>query len=288
MLSSRRSLILGAGAAIITRRALAYPVRLNNPLVYPGINPGINYSHPASGHIVCSGVARAASFIRLDQSAVAGVAGTPTQSIDGAIGPTTIYNSTQANSFLYGGSLTNGMTLAAICRTPVSAPGSNAWFIEDALATGMFLSSGSFSLLANLVNSASVNPFIALVANHAYFIVMAVTGTTNPVSVYFYVLDLGTQQIQTATRSASVNMSLGTFVRIGNSGTTTTPFTGKIAAIAVLGGTLTNAAVAQWANAPWDFWYPPTQRNLMMSGLRSPAASGGAVCPPGSLTGWGC
>ena len=113
---SKRSLILGAGATIITRRALAYPVRLNNPLAYPaGIRPGVNQSHLASANIAFSGVALGNTFLRLDQTVLGYTAGTiPTPSVDGNIGP--VFTTT-TQSFAYGPTrttLTNGMTWHAV------------------------------------------------------------------------------------------------------------------------------------------------------------------------------
>ena len=94
-LPSRRSLILGAGAAIITRRAVALPpapTSLRNPLAYPGGNPGVNYNHiafsgGAPSTLVFSGVAvPGGSFIRLDKPTLATYSSI-TPVIDGRIGP---------------------------------------------------------------------------------------------------------------------------------------------------------------------------------------------------------
>ena len=139
---SKRSLILGAGAAIITRRALALPpapTSLRNPLAYPGGNPGINPAHLASGYIALSAVAAPNWFPRIDstQDNINGTPnGSPTFSIDGNIGPVASFATNKFFSFYYSPVrsqplITNGMTYAVILRAPASAPGADAHILGD-------------------------------------------------------------------------------------------------------------------------------------------------------------
>ena len=101
---------------------------------------------------------------------------------------------------------------------------------------------------------------------------MIVTGVASPVTINFYALDLDTGNVQTDFRTASVNMSIQAYFILGNntSGSPQKPFTGKIAAVAILRNAIPIAAAPQWAAAPWDFWYPPTQRSSDGVGFAGP------------------
>ena len=72
-----------------------------------------------------------------------------------------------------------------------SVPGADAHILGDSSSftadqSTMYIASGTFTLQAILVNAFSLlNVLSPFTAGHAYFIVMAITGTTNPVSAIF-------------------------------------------------------------------------------------------------------
>jgi len=267
-LSSRRSLILGAGAAFIVRpvRALIYP---RNPLAYPGGNPGFNQNHIAAGYVQFSGVAQGSSFLRLDHSNVPTLTGSPVASIDGTLGPVIGVSGTQVVTFgsSNGTTISNGFTLAAIIRNTSSATA--GYVISDSALNVLEVTSTGITIIVN--NTKTLTLASVLTSGHPYFIAVTVKNVTNnPVFAVF--CDLSSSVITTASGNPGVtSQAAGSTVYVGNNASGTVPFTGQIAAAAILHNIIPDIAVVQWASAPWDFWYPPTEQSLLFSSIANPS-----------------
>ena len=283
---SRRSLILGAGAAFIARPARAL-IALRNPLLYPGgiVTPGYNQGHLASSPKVrYSGIAAGGNLINLLNGSKATINGTITSARTTAMGSVVV--NTTSTSFLSVPSINETLAAATLglIYNPTALTGANQFLFADAGQNIIFLSTSAGQVKVDF--SSGTATFSALVAGTPYFIaVSGNTATTN-----FVVLNLSNGQIksQVVTGTVTLGSTTGSAYWIGGSSSANQQMNGQLAAVMFSTGPFLGiAALLEWAAAPWDFWYPPTQRGLMESSLRSPAASG-PTCPPGSLTGWGC
>lgn len=276
MLPSRRSLILGTGAAIITRRALAYPIRFNNPLAFPGGNPGYNPKHLASGPLVrYSGVASGSNFINLLNGSPCSVVGS---SLSGAITPQgpAVANAASASGYLTTPSTPEtltGCTFAAI-YTPASTSGNAIIFSNNGTtqnsSTTFF---GNLSGLAKISFGASANGSgIVLVAGTPYFI----AGSLSLIAYNVVSLNLFTGQIQKDTgplSAVSATTINSTYLLAGNNFSQS--MAGDLSALMYSVGILNMPQQLEWVAAPWDFWYPPTTENLLVSSVSTPIAAPG-------------
>ena len=276
---SKRSLILGTGAAIITRRALALPVR--NPLVYPGGNPGFNPNHPAAKGIRLSFVASMVGGFPtiITAPGVTGkpsvFSGTPTSQIRALIGPTLAGNLVVPAI----NEKPNSVTFAAI-HNSVSNSGNGIFVDNNALNNNSAsVIIGTASGIPALFVAGNTITTLGVLPLDNWFI----AGSYNGSICNMVATRLSNGLILAATGSSTNTFGTPTSAEYGISSGDSY----LAAASYSINNYLSLSQLEQWAAAPWDFWYPPTQRNLMASGLRSPAASGTA-CPPISLTGWGC
>ena len=280
MFPSRRSLILGAGAAIVTRRANAL-IAMRNPFIYPGGNPGFNPNHPAANGIryaMAANYNSATITIAPGATGASGNYNSPTFKTQGLLGPSINITS-------------GGVFTTAINEKPSSFTCSAIFYNTTTNATALLLNNnsgtntngvsiglnGGVPVLFN--NGTSIQPTFGQAASDYYFF----AASTNGVTANWVLKLLRTGGQYALTFAAASTFSTPTFNQylVGQA-------PAYLAACSYsINNFLSLPQLVAWAAAPWDFWYPPTQRNLMMSGLRSPAASGGS-CPPGSLTGWGC
>lgn len=282
-LPSRRSLILGAGAAIITRRALAYPVRLNNPLAFPGFAPRYNAQHLAAGNgIRYAGVASTGSFINLLTGKQATVVGTITPVISGTIGPAT--QCITAGSYTHQTAVNEtppALTFATICTYASSLAFDGVLFNNNGnnfnSAAGILIiapgGSGGFGIGVNgaTVSLGSFSPTLG----HSYFCAASYNGVT----LNLIAVDLTTNKmLQNGSTAATQTLHLTTAAswNIGGDNNGSGDQSGcNIAAIMYSVNFFTLSQLLQWAAAPWDFWYPPTAQNLLFSAVKGKAAATG-------------
>lgn len=268
---SKRSFILGAGAAFITRpaRALIVP---RNPFAFPGGRiAGFDPSHPASAGIRYSAVpGSGGTFDSLLTGARATVT-TPVK-VQTAFGPAGSFAAAaQINS------ITNPfvetpsfITVAAIC-----APNAGTYLFVTAPASpnGILIQSATFRFTAG---GTIANSGIPATAGHTYFIACSATPTVKT----FVAVDLNTGQTYKAVITSGTTFNAtGTWNLGGANGVN--PWLGTIHAIMYSVGSLTQTQMLTWAKSPWDFWYPPTRDSLMFSGLGNvqPASAGSAQMP---------
>ena len=202
---SRRSLILGAGAAIITRPALALPAQLRSPLAFPvGIRPRLNRAHPAAGTVNFAGVSLQGGGVINLVTGKAGVkTGTYPGSIDGRIGPIT--TAAASAYFTFAGAVPSQTdsqaTLAGIVLDP---PNSNIF----SLAVGSGNGPGIYFTGADVIrwNNWGVGTvggiqYTTFAAGTPIFFAMSSTPTT----VNQVLINLATGQFTTASGAAGAS-----------------------------------------------------------------------------------
>lgn len=237
-------------------------LRRASPFAFPGGNPGFDPSHPASwsgSQLGFSGVALGGGFVNLKSGKPFTKTGTPTSGLDGRIGPY-VQGTGSTNLNLLAAAYTQASpwlgTLAAIAVWQAStgavvlvgAGNSNG-------AGGISLevtSGGVVQFLVNGVGSATLG--ITLTAGVPYFVAASYISPTQRVAV---VVNLLTGQTQTsfaasiATQTAVGNLQ----IRIGDGGAAT-GCNSQVAAAMYSYQYMPLAALLQWAQDPWSFWYP--------------------------------
>lgn len=247
-----------------------------NPFVYPGGNPGFDPNHLASGPNLFSVVAvtNGANCISVLQGKRGTVNGTPSQIIDGILGPlySTTLNQSQGTTFTNFSTATNGTaTMAGIFKFPAT-PTSIAELISDNGSAFQFRVDNSNPDL-NFVYSGftSVNAGFTLSANVPYFAAGSSDTSTSVTNFILCRLDNGKTITSVKGGSNSVNAMSGTW-NVGDLRTSGGADGGlQIAAGMFSSVKLSQAHLIQWAADPWSFWYPRTQRQLIFSSI------GGAV-----------
>ena len=283
MLPSRRSLILGAGAAFVTRpaRALIVP---RNPLTFPGRAPGFNPSHPAAKGILpgfgFSGVASGANFINL----LTGAPLTPAVAVDisakifGSIGPAVVFNNNDSVVESLGNAVKNPlsctMAVVFICNTLAntslllstmnSGGGGNGGYI--------FFIDTNNKINCSIPGGTNITSAAAITNNIPYFALgSSNSGATNIVikridNGEFFSTVGGGLTPQTVTFNGSYSIG-------GWQGTSGFQSRSSLAAAMWAPSYLTMPQCLAWAAAPWDFWYPPSELALMFSSLAQPQAA---------------
>ena len=270
---SRRSLILGAGAGLITRPALAFPVQLRDPLKFPvGIRPVFNPAHPAAGTVNFSGVSLQGGGVINLVTGKAGVkTGTYPGSIDGRIGPVT----TAAASAYF--------TFSSAVPSQTDTQATFAGIVLNPPNSGILpLSVGSTNGPDVYFSGADVIQFNIWGGSAAGGLQYTIYGTGTPIffamsmngtKVVQVLTNLATGQITTASNSStSFNAHDGTVIW-GAGNNLGLQFTYGIAAQMYSTQFLSLPQLVEWAQAPWDFWYPPAVSNLIMSELAKPSSS---------------
>lgn len=282
-LPSRRSLILGAGAAIITRRALALspaPALFRNPLAYPGGNPGFNSNHFAAGPgIRYSAVAQNGNLTNLLTGKPATIVGT----ITGATTPQgpAVVNTTSA-SYLHAPGANEQPTAVtiALIYTPTSTlPTTNNEFLfdnngntENSNSVYLYIPNAAPTLAVGTTASASYN----MTAGVPYFI--AVSYSSGGPTANFFVLNLATGKAiaNAAALTSTIGTTSASQYNIGGTSTANQQMGGDLSAIMYgVNNYLSLAQLEAWGAAPRDFWYPPTVQNLLLSAVNGKAAATG-------------
>ncbi len=303
---SRRSLILGSGAAFITSPALAVPPALGrNRLAYPGgwARPGFDPYHIAVGKTYNdSGIAVAGQNTPLSLAyggSTAGFSAAHVVPLMTVFGPAMDFSdlSNVVNSQLTvraaAGPTPSSFTFGTILlfrgqtfSDPLIMTGYSGSAITQCLSydnTGshnlslQFGPTGTNYIQSSLSMPNNVPCFIGASYNGAVanFIIANITpggGIAGGAVV--------TQAVSSVkTIGSNVKTVFGGFGALGNNSDC------WIAAIMYSENKyLTIPQLEQWAAAPWDFWYPPSQQNLLLS---SAANSAGSGAPQRALTGVG-
>ena len=257
------------------------PLFRGQALSYPGGMPSIDPSHPAaagmSPGLSFSGVASVPGFYDILQGRVpTTMPGSVT--VKGFTGPTWNFAGVTTYQITFAGQSTASYSKATIAAIifPTSFTVTKGVFASStSTSKGCILQiSGTGNPLMNIGATSVTFSAITLVANHPYFV--AVSAIVGGVSVCVAIdLSNGEMQSSSSTNSASsIGTPTGT-ITIGQNGDDGA-LVGGIAAVMFAPSFMPLSALEQWAQRPWDFWYPPAIDELLFSGL-GVASSGPAI-----------
>jgi hypothetical protein len=287
---SRRSLILGAGAAFAARPARAFVIP-RNPLAYPGqLAPKFApLGHVASYNCRYSAVASDnGEFYSLGPFHTAPVNGATvfTKSVDGIIGPalggyTTAGYGTVDTGFYSTPDLR--YTMAAIIRVTTVATADVGIFqlTVSGNAYQTLLGLNDANIQFTTIGITEVNSSLSLTAG-PWFIAAS---TDNATVTNFIAVNLQTGHVLTST-SASHPGETGGATGTYSIGLIDTAFAGSVSAVMAAGQFLSLAQLKEWGQAPWDFWYPPSVEPQLFSSLAHSSAAA-AAAPLRTLLGVG-
>lgn len=249
-----------------------------NPLVFPGGAPGFNPNHVAAKNIVFSGVAvptgttgspAAINVLTGAKGALTSASGY-TGGMDGTIGPVNIQPSGNAGYQLFpvAASQTDTTTTFGVIVTGFPT-GTIALFSVGSASNGPGLRLSSLvPTFANWNGSNYTSSGVTLTASTPYFLAVSLNLTT----CNFVTVNLRNGQTKTSSVAGGAQTSHNTNV-IWQSVNVVGNFGGSNLAAAMYSTAyMSLAQLLAWAQAPWDFWYPPTVGNLIFSGLAKPAA----------------
>jgi hypothetical protein len=283
MILSRRSLIVGAGAAIITRPALAAPLAPilgGNPLAFPGGLAGFNAAHPMAKGARFSGVARGANitgagFINLLTGATGVPNGTNGQIISALIGPAAGYSGS-VSQHTFGGNPAIVDTNATIAGIFILNSGSSGQYhgIMQTSSTGagwqLFPTQTTGYLILQASGVGTYSSTLAAALGVPYLAV----GSTNSVGANFLLLrlDTGVLQTQFVSGSHTSTASNGTYIIGGLTGNVS--LYGYLAAVAFSAQYMSlPQLISAFTPNPWSYWYPPTLAQTIFNGLASRASA---------------
>ena len=255
------------------------PVRFNNPLAYPnGIRPGFNQAHPAAGKIVrYSGVATGATMVNLLNARRATASGTIAAAMDGRIGPA--IGASTSSSFLSMPGINEtplAVTFGAIVTPTGTSPTFGFMFNNDSAAnTGFYIGALTPKLLVS--NTAIIVASFNLTAGTPFFIAVSFNNAT----VNFVGVNLVNGQSFTThgSNATPIAATTGAQYGIGGTGAANQSMVANLAAVMYsINNFLSDRQLLAWAQNPWDFWYPPTLRNVL-------SMAGKGVKPPIDLAG---
>jgi hypothetical protein len=250
------------------------PIRFRNSLAFPGgVRPGIDWTHPALIAVPASQLTTLQSWIpsgkaliNLTNGAKTGAVGT-VNAANTVIGPTTVYPLASNNYSTYTppgagvvwttgtfGSifiLTAASTQVFLCRTL----NGSASYVQ------MILTMQPGFSVAGIQQTFTNIPALSL--NVPYFYGFSLRNGRQ----YAVVVDLSTGKTWVDTKTIGiVNETSGQFL-FG------ALMAGNIAAQMCVSGSIGLPGLLAWAERPWDFWYPPTLGDMILS-------SGKAFPPP--------
>lgn len=241
-------------------------------LSYPGGMPGFDPAHPASYRCSFSAVAVGANFINLHSGLQRGTATTlPTAAINGVIGPAPQFSSA-GNALRFSGSWNitpSAVTLAAIFQLSAASVANGVFGTAQSNTTGCYLEINAANHPALIVAASSSSTFttITLSSGVPYFV--AVSG--NAAVQNCVCINLLNGEIQSASKSIALTFTAsGPAPAIGLV-LDATGLSGQVAAVCSGFNLLSLAQLIQWAQRPWDFWYPPAIDELLFSGLKGPS-----------------
>jgi hypothetical protein len=246
------------------------PIYIPNPLAFPGGAPGFDPSHPAANSCRFSGIAVPPNFLNLLNGNYGVISGAPSAATLGVLGPATNFpsaSSTAVNSFS-GKSTTNDtrITLAALVQW-TSTSNQSVLLSTSSLNSGWRLDVSTSSIISITAGTVGDLNGPTIVANIPYFVAASVN--TNVVN--FVLLRLDTGALVTSTTAGSSPIAPNGTYQIGNLSAFNLPAKAYVGAAMISASYLSVPALRQWAQRPWDFWYPPSATNLLFSGLKHSA-----------------
>lgn len=233
-------------------------------LTFPcGAKPGFDTTHIASQNTLFTGVSEpGGGFINLLNGTVAIKNGSPTQTVDGNIGPQTNYlSSLQYNSFTNISIVTNATvaTVAAIFKPTVNT--TTIGYVMINLGTTANL--GTISLnwaLSGVLNfqfgTSSASTTFNGVLGTPYFVSFS-WSSASATSNGGYVTNLATGvsiPITITGQTSAITTNGG--LDIGGNVAATRNIGGGVAAVMSSNAYLPLSVHQQWASNPWSFWYP--------------------------------
>ena len=242
----------------------------SNPLAFPGGAPGFDPTHPAAVGTIVSLITSGGTFINLiNGEAVTSTVGSPLLAMDGLIGPSVNdAASLELNYAIASPTSATSVNAAAIVRTSSSIGNPGYIFTtQGTLANniGLGTRSGEWSFQVNASFAEISAPVPA--TNTAYFIAFSnYNSMMNWVIVNLYTgqtwsgsLSLGAMSTQSDTTLYMFHNTLGK------------PWLGLCATFMLAyNNPLSPSKLNQWAQRPWDFWYPSTAAQLLFRPLRAP------------------
>jgi hypothetical protein len=246
------------GLPLIYRRA--------NPLSFPGgRKPGFDQTHPAANKIRFSGIASNGNFINLLRGIKGTVAGSPTASIT-RNGPAVNFLATTANITFTNNPSVNDTSVTIAGIITFAAITTFQYFFETATVSGgwKFGTQSAKKLDLTQEGVAEYEGTQILVAGVPYFAAVSAAPSS---AINFVTTNLTNGQIITSTVANTTNPTAGTATYTVGNDRSTEFCNGALSAVMFSGVYLPMSILIQWAQRPWDFWYPPTVENLMFSAL---------------------
>jgi hypothetical protein len=262
-----------------------------NALLFPGgRTPGFDPSHVAANKIRYSGIPAGATFLNLLNNTTSTIGGTASLKIT-PMGPA-VYTATGAanyNSVTATASETPIAVTQAAIVTPITSNASGSYlFCTDVTNATTENALMILSLVVEFSCNGSYTSGITLSLNTPYFVAVSVRNNSGNLAGNFVVINLLTGQIFTATLTGTSRILQASTFNWGIGGNTLNSRSGvQIAAVMYSVGYLSLQQLLLWAQAPWDFWYPPKNQQLIFMALKkkgfNPAwAAGRSLVFPGS------
>lgn len=239
-------------------------LRNPNPLGFPGgVLPGFDPSHVAAKGTIFSGVASGSGFVDILRGKPGTITGTPTASIDGRMGPNTLFLGGTDECSFTGYPTTNftSVTLAAIVNYNGAGNPYNTAVETASNGGGWFLAHTGSVIRAAAQSVAFIDSTIAIPpANVPFFYAFS----TNGVTANFVLVRLDTGQIfsQGGVTSASPSAPNGTTL-VGGADTTNRQASGGVATAMFNTRFMSVPELRAWAQDPWAYWYPRRTLNLV-------------------------
>lgn len=240
------------------------PLRFRNPLVFPGgVRPGIDYTHPAlinvqPGQIptLQSWIPTGRTLINLTNGVRAGTTGT-VNAASTVVGPATVYPLT-ANNYNNYTPPAVGWSTATFGSIFILTAAGGAWLMRTAAGSASYAQSfnsgvPNWQVAGNPITLVGL-PACAL--NTPYFYGVTIRNQRQ----YGVLVNLSTGQIWTGTSSQAGNPTeTSGLTQIG------AQVGGQIAAQMGVAAYIGLGGLLAWAERPWDFWYPPTLEDMILS-----------------------
>ena len=263
-------------------------VRPRSPLVYPGGTPGFNKNHLAARLFLTIAaskqtglsVAATRNYMRLltpSGGITSASVSDPIYAIDGRIGPSAAYNTSPPNwAGYYSASNYSAMTIAAIgvgvgsssgVPYPIIATNFNSVSGASTPLLGITPGSGLFMMINGSVNSYAYAGF-PYTAGRPYFWACSYTGGAATVNFVQCALDTGQVWASSTVPNGgplALNSTTGTIYLLSNGNSGWGTGIAKLATGMLASGELTLPELVAWANAPWDFWYPQSVLQMLLS-----------------------
>lgn len=253
--------------------------RRRNPLVFPvGVQPAIDFAHPATRNLRFSGIAQAAAggFINLLNDVAATQAGTAsTTPTNSYVGQGCLLGGNTSAVTFPGQSIANdtSVTLAAIFLYQPDVVTENCLFTSSTLSTSGgvqidFSGANPAVLRLNFWNGTGISSGYQMKTGVPYFVAMSCNASVSGFAIVQ--LDTGQTTIVAGSGVASSQAPNGTYA-IGQTPPMNARSLSTIAAVMFSASYTPLHALAQFAADPWSFWYPQDNTSALMVGVAAAA-----------------